>query len=339
MQSRRSQGFTLIELLVVIAIIAVLIALLLPAVQSAREAARRIQCTNNLKQLGLGVLNYESSQGALPPAVIVGGSGTTVTWFGGWSVHGRILPLLEQGSAYNSINFSSAYSTPMNTTVCAVTVSSFICPSEPRTNAATHSFGLAGVTNYGFNRGDWYVWGGFKGAPNRGAFDVNKARQLGEFTDGLSNSLLAAEVKTYQQYYRDCGSLANVNQPNGVYPPHADPHTLVPEYGGSCGTVQSSGHTEWVDGLVHQSGFTTAWPPNKKVLSTDKVSDLDINGQRESRGGPTYAAVNSRSWHPGGVNALFGDGSVRFVKDSIAGETWRALGSINSGEVVSSDAF
>src|SRR5690606_26236671 len=94
---QRPRGFTLIELLVVIAIIGVLIALLLPAVQAAREAARRMQCTNNLKQLGLGLHNYESSAGVLPPAVVLAGTGSDVRWWGGWSIHGRVLPYMEQG--------------------------------------------------------------------------------------------------------------------------------------------------------------------------------------------------------------------------------------------------
>src|SRR3954453_14977043 len=107
--STRRFGFTLIELLVVIAIIAVLIALLLPAVQAAREAARRMQCTNNLKQLGLGLHNYESVAGALPPAMCMTGTGSTITWSNGWSVHARVLPFMEQGSAFNAINFTLRY--------------------------------------------------------------------------------------------------------------------------------------------------------------------------------------------------------------------------------------
>jgi len=336
---RRRNAFTLIELLVVIAIIGVLIALLLPAVQAAREAARRAQCVNNLKQLGLGLHNYESTFGAFPPALIMAGEENIVHWFGGWSVHGRILPFMEQGPMFDSINFVTTYSSPINTTVSAQMLSVFLCPSEPNQEVSEHSFGLAGITNYGFSRGDWYVWGGFRAPQNRGAFTVNRSRRIAEFKDGTSQTLLAAEVKTFQPYYRDCGGLQNVNDPFATYPINVNPLRLVPEYDGSCGQLRTSAHTEWVDGHVHQSGFTTSWPPNFEVRTPDGAFDLDINGQREGQGGPTFAAVNSRSWHPGGVNVLLGDGSVRFLKETIEGATWRALGTIRGGEVISGEAF
>src|SRR5215218_6952783 len=128
MRRNDTRGFTLIELLVVIAIIAVLIAMLLPAVQAAREAARRIQCTNNLKQLGLAVANYEGTVGSLPPSVIVAANGAGF-WSNGWSVNGRLLPFIEQGSAFNAVNFTLNYSSAENSTVPRLTLAAFICPS------------------------------------------------------------------------------------------------------------------------------------------------------------------------------------------------------------------
>jgi prepilin-type N-terminal cleavage/methylation domain-containing protein/prepilin-type processing-associated H-X9-DG protein len=335
----RQAAFTLIELLVVIAIIGVLIALLLPAVQAAREAARRAQCTNNLKQLGLAVQNYETTIGALPPAGVVRPLGTGF-FFGGWSVHGRILPYTEQTNAFNAINFDLSYSNPINTTITRTLISTFLCPSEPRQELVQHSFGLAAPTNYGWCMGDWYVWGGLAGQQNRAAFQFNAARRLAEFSDGMSQSLLAAEVKTQQRYVRDfAGGLSNINAPDAIPQPNADPYAVAPEYNAG-GSLQATGHTEWVDGHVHQSGMTTAWPPNKRISgSSDPSLDLDLTGIREQSGGPTFSAITARSHHPGGVNALFGDGSVKFIKNSIDGRTWRALGTIHSGEVVSSDAY
>jgi prepilin-type N-terminal cleavage/methylation domain-containing protein/prepilin-type processing-associated H-X9-DG protein len=336
----RRRGFTLIELLVVIAIIAVLIALLLPAVQAAREAARRIQCVNNMKQLGLGLHNYESVAGALPPQLILGGAGSTVTWYGGWSVHGRLLPFMEQGAMFNSINFAIDYEQGPNLTVTGSALSLFLCPSEPKQMTGIGPFGApAGVSSYGFCMGDWFVWGGFSGPDNRSAFAVNRSRSFAEFVDGLSNTLMASESKTYQDYVRDCGGLAQINNPATIPPPSANPAAVAPEYSG-CSYKPQAGHTVWADGGVHQSGFTTAWPPNKQTPGgAGRGPDLDLNGQREKLGGPTFAAVTARSWHPGGVNALLADGSVRFIKSTMAGNTWRSLGTMRGGEVISGDSL
>lgn len=342
--NRERRGFTLIELLVVIAIIGVLIALLLPAVQAAREAARRAHCTNNLKQIGLALLNYESAVGALPMAMSLSGTGTTTAYFTGWSAQARILPYLEQAATFNAANISVLKEDPVNSSVISLTVSLFICPSEVKTQVSTHDYGLAGVVNYGVCQGDWFVWGGFNGPQNRSAFGPNRSRRLAEFTDGLSQTVLASEVKTYWAA-SNCRhtTLPSVNDANNIPSPYADPYAVAPEYdNGTCVTQnQFEFHTEWSDGNVHAAGFTTAWPPNKAIMgrSAYQGMDLDLNGRNEEDGGPTFAAITARSYHPGGVNALFGDGSIKFVKSTVDGMVWRALGTVAGGEVVTADAY
>ena len=339
MRHRESRGFTLIELLVVVAIIAILIALLLPAVQAAREAARRLQCVNNLKQLGLALANYEGVSGVLPPSVVVAGNGAGY-WSNGWSINGRLLPFLEQGSAFNSINFTLNYSAAENTTVPQMVIASFLCPSEIKPQPKlTSTGGRYGVANYNWNVGDWFVFGGVDAAAaTRGAFGANRSRRLSEFTDGLSNTVTSSEVKTYQAVLTKC-TLSMVREPGSIPSPTADPYAAVPEYKGGPCTLNLTGHAEWVDGAALETGFTTAWPPNKAILSGSPAVDVDVVSVGEKSGGPTYAAITSRSYHPGGVNSLFGDGSVRFIKSSVNGVTWRALGSVGGGEVVSADSF
>ena len=125
-----------------------------------------------------------------------------------------------------------------------------------------------------------------------------------------------------------------------------DNPAIIPQYTSCSGGISElrpdSGHSEWEDGNTSQAGFTTAWPPNKETPGTFggvSVPDTDLIAIREENGGPTFAAITARSYHPGGVNVLFGDGSVRFVKNTIAGMTWRALGTVAGGEVISSDAY
>ena len=341
---KRSRGFTLIELLVVIAIIALLIALLLPAVQAAREAARRVQCTNNMKQLGLAVHNYESAAGALPMTMSLLGTADTVFYDTGWSAQARLLPYMEGNPLFNAANLSVFKEDPVNSTVIQLTVNAFICPSEIKPQPSTHDYGLSGVINYGLCGGDWFVWGGFNGPQNRSAFGPLRSLRFAAITDGLSQTLFAAEVKAYQTS-SNCRftALPSVNNPNSIPSPYADPFTVAPEYdNGQCVTEnQFEFHTEWSDGNAHAAGFTTAWPPNKVILGRSMYAglDLDLNGMNEENGGPTFAAINARSYHPGGVNALLGDGSVRFVKSSIDGMVWRGLGTVAGAEVISSDAY
>jgi prepilin-type N-terminal cleavage/methylation domain-containing protein/prepilin-type processing-associated H-X9-DG protein len=338
-----NSGFTLIELLVVMAIISVLIALLLPAVQSAREAARRIQCTNNLKQIGLAMHNYESIAGTFPLTGVVDPRPVAFAHWVGWSGHARILPLMEQGPMFSSINFTLPYSRADNYTVAAASISSFICPSEkdPSLTPASGFFNTPkGVTSYGLNMGDWFVFAA-GGPVTRGVFSPNVSRRFSDFADGTSNTVLASETKVRNPEYNCVRGLSMITDPNSIPDSTANPLVVAPEYGGSCGAV-GQGHTAWVDGNAQETGMTTAWPPNKVTLGTMGEGDLDLQGTPLFIGGvagPTFAAITARSYHPGGVNTLLADGSVRFIKSSIAGPTWRALGSITGGEVVSSDAY
>jgi prepilin-type N-terminal cleavage/methylation domain-containing protein/prepilin-type processing-associated H-X9-DG protein len=362
---QRRSGFTLIELLVVIAIIAVLIALLLPAVQAAREAARRIHCVNNLKQLGLAMLNYESANGSFCPSAIYTFPGSTFSVVNQFSPSARIMPYAEQGPMYNSMNFSLEYKHPANTTVFGTRAAVLLCPSEPYAGPAQLDDGYFFPSNYGWCMGDWYVWGGSPGASNsfsqqcRSLFTINLARSIANVLDGTSNTLFAAECKAYAPQLRSCVAVGK--QPLGGLSPTNFPTTVsagiayIAANMGPC-KQEAVGHDRWNDGGVYYGGFTTALPPNAKVglpaniPYTQKLNpagvpytsgpqDFDWLSLDENNGGPTLGAITSRSFHFGGVNALFADGSVHFVRDSINLATWQALGTMAGGEVISADSY
>lgn len=339
---RGRNAFTLVELLVVIAIIGILIALLLPAVQAAREAARRMKCSNNLKQIGLALHNYELSYRTLPPGALVQQQRDGTLWTGYLGPHSRILSFIEMNNVTDAMDINAGYADLVNTEAVGRVIPGFLCPSEVNDEPLNHSkFGLIGGVNYGFCMGDWYVWNGFNSpSPRcRSAFGINFGRRWADFSDGVSNTLLASEVKNYQVTIRDCGSFSIINDPNNVPPPSADPLTVCPEYEGSGCKVFRNAHTQWAEMSVHHNGFTTAWPPNKVTPGGPDLSepDVDVISMRERLGGPTFAAITSRSYHPGGVQSLLGDGSVRIMSETMDGQIWRALGTVAGREVMPAD--
>jgi prepilin-type N-terminal cleavage/methylation domain-containing protein/prepilin-type processing-associated H-X9-DG protein len=383
MKARR--GFTLIELLVVIAIIAVLIALLLPAVQSAREAARRIQCTNNLKQLALALHNYISATNAAPPGIVNTTAYATsppgISTWTSWSAQALLLPYVEQGPLYNAANFSwtCCYVGPQadatNKTVYNTRIASFLCPSD----------GLAGqrnINSYAGSIGTSTVQYPIDGSTT-GVFNVYNNLQstpkpppscssvfLASITDGTSNTIAFGEGLvgdyTKNSNYRGNGmagapDVAVVSGSGAPGTPaiagnnsESNPAAVLQAlsncnafwkgsalatcsgYTACCmvGVKQYDGQL-WALGERGYTLFNTIVPPNSKQYpwrSCRLTACLSCAPEGSS-------FINASSFHPGGCNFAFADGSIRFIKDSVSILTYQALGTRNGGEVISSDSY
>jgi prepilin-type N-terminal cleavage/methylation domain-containing protein/prepilin-type processing-associated H-X9-DG protein len=357
--AQKRRGFTLIELLVVIAIIAVLIALLLPAVQAAREAARRIQCTNNLKQLGLGIANYESSNTCYPVGLVFGvGTGyCTSPGFGRncqntpWFL--LMLPYIEQGPLYSSFNASigiegyQLMGFTVNSTVFTTKIASFQCPSDSQNtfNFQTLSTATGGLVpayafsptkgNYGINAGNTdfggIAFGAYPSLYRPAPFATNSSGtgpqlvRVASVTDGVSNTQFISEI--LQGANDDTRGTVWFDDPgDGSYMTRFTPN-------GKQDILGSGINVDVIAGFVTGPGQSPTAPG--QLCDSQPVQQLACYSS-SSEG---YAFAGTRSRHPGGVNTLFGDGSVHFMKDSINAATWVAIGSISGGEVISSDSY
>jgi prepilin-type N-terminal cleavage/methylation domain-containing protein/prepilin-type processing-associated H-X9-DG protein len=345
----RRRGFTLIELLVVIAIIAVLIALLLPAVQAAREAARRSQCVNNLKQIGLAVMNYESSNSSLPPTAALSPSGSPPQPIGDFGMKTRLLPFLEQGPMFNTINvtFNGEAPNGQNDTILALQVNAFLCPSDG--NVPTQTYTLKngngtiqiGYGSYANNIGTIYRNNGgqFDGpAYMLGATSNSNAAQggavtLASITDGTSNTVIFSEWVRGKGTSTSRGLEQVYTSTTGF--PTANSYVPLQTYVNAC---QSSTKTSpynykgafWYNHKCGQGGgYSHIMTPNKKAC----IFSTDVDQA------PGETSVGASSFHSGGVNVGMLDGSVRFVKNSVNPQSWGAVATMAGGEVLSGNSY
>ena len=309
---RKQTGFTLVELLVVIAIIGILVGLLLPAVQAARESARRMQCSNHLKQIGLALHNYESAQKLIP----AGWNSSTI------STHASLLPYMEQPALYETIDFSKAYSHAKNAIPRAVNVPTFQCPSDPqpykpadlggnnyRTNTGTgivhgQPGKTIGSTNYGMPAPD-------------GVFVSGKYLAFADVIDGLSTTAAFSEA-CKGDFNQTFSTKYDTFQP-GTYPANADEAVSM------CNAINTKNIT-----FQGFSDVGASWL--RGYHSTSMYYHVNIPNGRSCMYPPGRIATTATSEHQGGVQVLRCDGSISFVTENVDMALWRALGTRNGDE-------
>jgi prepilin-type processing-associated H-X9-DG protein/prepilin-type N-terminal cleavage/methylation domain-containing protein len=312
------KAFTLIEILVVIFIVGLLIALVLPAVQYARENARRMVCVNNLKQFGIGLNQYVLDYNRFPPGV----SGNTQ-----FSFHVMLMPYMEQKNAYDQINFNniSIIESFANSTVGRSKISTLQCPSDTYTSLQTPGDLIApNKTNYAGNVGDERMIV----RPN-GMFG-NKPIGLQTTTDGLSSTVAMSEMLVSRKnvehrlrtVFKSASKLWGATNDLELFTSRCrDLIFFTPNFGMNKGEI-------WMFGQRYQTLYNHIMPPNQPSCNF-------VAGTLSSVG----SSVTATSLHPGGVNALFADGHVQFVKQTIQANIWRAIGTRNGGEVISADEY
>jgi prepilin-type N-terminal cleavage/methylation domain-containing protein/prepilin-type processing-associated H-X9-DG protein len=349
MTSRKSQGFTLIELLVVIAIIGVLIALLLPAVQAAREAARRTQCVNNLKQIGLGLHNYHQTHDRFPLGMSQQFFDLTQNppydnW-SNWSAQALLLPFLEQTAIYNTINFNwcpaRAPGSAYNATAYNTKITTFMCPSDP--NA-----GPSNINSYYFSKGTTTT---ATPTTSTGLFANTTCYGIRDCLDGSTNTIafsesLAGNSASTTPYRGDGMCNVTDGSPSAQMADAWANPTAVLAGLQACSTAFPTASTSGSIYLKNNKGYRWGWGTDGytfiNTIATPNSKLYPWGACRFGCGncGPDGSAfTNAQSYHSGGVNALMADGSVRFIKDSIAQNTWWSLGTRAGGEVIDASSY